>query len=851
MRKKTLLVFLLCLIIIGFVPSSSVYASIDKSISYTEAHSGSWVEDNSIYGDNINTSGGDLQTDADPGFIERGFAKLIISIGDGIRSLLGEELTITRIIYGRVKMGNDAAKINHFSFELEKGNVYGIVGSIGYNILRTLLFSACACIMMYYFVKASYSNSAKTRDQLKGNLSHFIIVLGFLVIMPQLIDVLIYARDLMLHYAGNAFSSTSSTLLRSHGMETNSDVVGNFVLQYRQIADDCKTFTNAAMYLSVTILSIFFAFSYVTMAVSTMIVFMFFPVFVMLSFQDKQLLNSWFKYMFSSIVTPLIDCILLYVPMMSVAIGAPTVVQFFICMSILPSRGVIRQLLGVGRSMGSEMLGVGAMMAAGRLVSSGAKGVMSNVRGFTGGVSSAHSDRRRAKLHDRLGKIDESTYDNGVASENEDFSPSNPNANNLLNNLNSTGDISESSVATTASTNFRRPDATLTQAQYGKDATSFEGAERNAAYADFANYKNFDDREISSHLTDQQKADFYRQRARRTIAKSSTRLVGGLAGGLAGGALGASGSMFLGTTAMAMMAGTGFVVGNAVGGAVGEQAGNLAMASGEYAGQKVQQIGSTAAVVTTVTTMNDRLNGQWADNEAQIYKLEPNTKELNNINANLDAYAPIPEQQPDTKLGQLRNRIENEVGQAGSNVTEQPTSSNAPTTRPSFANRTMLKNKKISKGSSANVHIKTSTKVARSQVISAHSSSPSQVTNEIPINPEPSFNSRYEQTQAELNEKAQSLNVIVQMNSNVIKETLSQNFKPNNVKVQQKIAEMKQNGCTFDDKYMKKRAVFQVTAEELYDKIPALKEKNIEMVDLRQQLKEINARRNTNSNGRK
>lgn len=359
------------------------------------------TQDDSIYENAVDTSeeNQDIKIKK-PGRVEKYIAELFRNIGSGVINLLQENVGISldSIIYGRVGSGQPN-KVNIFAFELRKGNPYGVAGAVCYSLIRGMIFAFLGIQFAAALAKAAWTGqTAKSREEIKSMFPAMILKFTILMLMPYLLDVAIYVRDVVLYgikdvtgqmVTGGATLSMSKAFLVS--------------------AERSGTFIDALMYLGTVALSIYFMFLYVALAMDMLICFVAFPVMCLLHNQKRDLFHGWIMSIFSNILTPVIDAMLLLIPlltslMLSDTIRGVSIIQLIMCLLIIPARGRMKSLLGVQSNERNGFLGAMAMMALARAAVGGVK------RGF-GKAGEMLGDIKKSRTEGELADIDREEED--------------------------------------------------------------------------------------------------------------------------------------------------------------------------------------------------------------------------------------------------------------------------------------------------------------------------------------------------------------------------------------------------------------------------------------------------------
>lgn len=319
-----------------------------------------------------------------------------IQIANALYSLLNMlGASLDNLIYGRL-----VSDVALFTFGLENGNVYGIIGSIIYNILRGISLLGCMTVFMANISISSYKQGRVAWDKLKESITIFLTAALLLVMMPYFLDVGLFVRDNVLYILAN---EAGKTLF--------GDSSTSIIAILRDAADE--SFLNSIMYLGSVILNIYFMLSYVGVALAMLIDFILFPFVIIKSFfDDRQALSNWVWEMVSCALVPIIDATLIMVPVyigvFASRVGlsgkslAVAMLQILICASILPARDLARRTLGM-QTNPLERAGLGASAFVGAMA---ARGIGNAVHGISEDRSNAKADENNAQMEDELAQLD-------------------------------------------------------------------------------------------------------------------------------------------------------------------------------------------------------------------------------------------------------------------------------------------------------------------------------------------------------------------------------------------------------------------------------------------------------------
>lgn len=395
--KKTV-----CILAVALCMANITYGIVESSTIVAQA--GGFVDKNSgIYKTGNDTQKTENATTKEAKWLEKQFITLLRGPGD---ILLGLEeswgMTMDNIVYGRIAHSGT----NYYGFELVKGNPYGIVGAYIYNMFRLICWVMIWCIFMGQLVKGLiFGNSAKTREEAKSSLDKFIMISLFLYLMPYVVDLMIYIRDVFL-YLINLIASTVSM--------TGSD--GAAVGLEKGIADIFSGMADnswiwAVVFSASTVLALYFSYVYVGVALGMTIYFCLFPMVCVMSYTDKNLLNNWFKNVLSALLVPIIDSILLLLPVTvyNVVYGQGVhilagLLTLMICMMLIPTRRTVGQILGL------NMGGIGAVAGAamGALALARSAGAMGKaIKEGREHRANARAANEEADMLEKMGAADE------------------------------------------------------------------------------------------------------------------------------------------------------------------------------------------------------------------------------------------------------------------------------------------------------------------------------------------------------------------------------------------------------------------------------------------------------------
>lgn len=348
------------------------------------------------------------------------------------------------LFLGRVGSGGSVTT-NLFGFELVDGNIYGIAGSLFYTILATVAGYGLVIRAAGSIAGAAWSSgSGESRQKLKNSILYCAGGFLLIILMPYLVYIVEYARDILLYYCLKICENISSINLNllegGHGsylvggsldgiasdFMSASIICGRAVIgsnvgsSYNPLLARAFDFTSGTLldtllYDGSVILLVIFMFIYISLAFDTMFTFATFPISYI---RGKQALNEWIEHMIANLLTPVMDIMIMMVPLMLGSMSMTSVsnyllvnlLQIVLCFTYFSMRSSMRARLGLRSAQSSEGAGLGGMMmamGAFRMLGNGVNGLVSTVSGLASGSSSDFAaadmmDAQQAGLNNEL-----------------------------------------------------------------------------------------------------------------------------------------------------------------------------------------------------------------------------------------------------------------------------------------------------------------------------------------------------------------------------------------------------------------------------------------------------------------
>lgn len=403
--------FLLC---ISFTSLSLFAPSIQAEASWVNRGEGSIYDRGDSFGHGV----GDLNEDDaaeeaenDEGtnffidMINKVICWILSNIGNMLFSILdGIGASLDQLIYGRLVTDTPL-----FSFDLSTGNVYGVVSAAMYSILRAIAVVMMIVVFMGKISVSAWKSGAFAKSSLRDAFGGFIASALLLALMPNLVDLALFIRDVVLYLIGTTGatslfgSNSSSSIIAVLGAAANENIV------------------SALIYIAAVVLNLYFLLGYVGVALAMTVDFVLFPFVVIKSNYDKSAIGNWLTEMLSGMVVPIVDAILIMLPSFlgiyassldAIDSFGVAVVQVIICYLIIPTRAAARNILGL-RVNPLESSG---LFAAGALGMAAAKGLKNAIQEGKETRKNAASDQESAEMEDDLAKLEKEEADGSVAS---------------------------------------------------------------------------------------------------------------------------------------------------------------------------------------------------------------------------------------------------------------------------------------------------------------------------------------------------------------------------------------------------------------------------------------------------
>ncbi len=273
--------------------------------------------------------------------LEAAISLLLRFTAGGLLSKMSDDfdMTVESVVYGRVGTGGN----NFYQFGLEDGNIYGAVGSILYALLRNVIFALFAIQFVYMLGSYLLKGTGKGRADLKGTLYNFLLMFAMLYAMPIIVDIILFVRDAIL----KLFVTMTAQVTGSYKIGITDQVM--------VMCSEDLSIASTLILLCMLGCGIYFAASYLRIALQELYLFGVFPVVAYRSFSDRQIFNKWVGHFVTALFVPVLDAVGLWLVVLVQSMGSsgsephsgPIMLALIVYMAIIPCRNAICQLFGM------------------------------------------------------------------------------------------------------------------------------------------------------------------------------------------------------------------------------------------------------------------------------------------------------------------------------------------------------------------------------------------------------------------------------------------------------------------------------------------------------------------------
>ena len=352
----------------------SLLVALSPALSGRAAASsyGSWIQDSDayreFYGTSRSTPTGSGAAEDDENFLIKALAALIHYVGAKMSASdksSDADLTIDGIIMGKVAQPGG---VSYVSFDLSAGNVYGTTGATIYVIFRGLAYSGMIIVFAWLLLRALVNASPKAREELKAGCSAIVVNFSLIYLMPQVIDLAIFLRDVVLVRILTAMGSrTSITDALEAAYQSN------------------KSLITAVVYTAAVAAGLFYLKDYVSIAIQQTVLFGFFCAFTVMGVLKKKFLSDWCNMFFSNLLVPVVDLACIMMPYSALKVFgsggrrisfAQSLIILFMVWSARAARVQMMRLFGsvTGSPAGRGLAGLATMAQLARMAHRRARG---------------------------------------------------------------------------------------------------------------------------------------------------------------------------------------------------------------------------------------------------------------------------------------------------------------------------------------------------------------------------------------------------------------------------------------------------------------------------------------------
>lgn len=359
--------------------------------------------------------------DKKPNVVEKALSEILVGIGNAVNHALtgnGIDASTEGVILGNVTKANGAGVPYFFVFDLTDNNVYGTIGAIIYAVMRSVMMGFLFLIVLISLVKVMWSSQAgRDLSDFKGVVYAAIIAMVLLFLMPQIIDWLCYIRNALQVVVYNMMTGTTSGVSNNYsvsgGVFTNGQSMTSMLYMYWEMGTKPGTgefdpkyahsLADGIVYFAFCFIPFIYMISYVKIAIEQTILFGAFPAICVLSVKNKQLLSNWLTAFITNIFIPVIDLVMIMLPMMLKKLiglkgggGSPFLLSIILIITMtaaIPARNKLLQVLGNAFGVQMGGFGFGALAGIGTMAFGAARDLFGGLRGSGSGGGSGIGDK--------------------------------------------------------------------------------------------------------------------------------------------------------------------------------------------------------------------------------------------------------------------------------------------------------------------------------------------------------------------------------------------------------------------------------------------------------------------------
>ena len=258
-----------------------------------------------------------------PGTFEKAIAQ---PIGNGAFNLYrwmmhwNIDVTMDGLVFGRLSP-TYRGTVDFTHFGMEPNNPYGIVAASAYYVLRRIFLGVLPVIMMAILLRQLFYNGQKGRAMLKEALSNFVWVIALSFVAPYLIEICILIRDGVLKYTSLGMGAILDAAGIGNGM--GSSIIGLIYPTYKKT----PSLLNALIWAASVGSGFFYLATYIQIAMLLTGCVAILPIVLFISIWNSKILKDWWNVFFPNLCVPLIDLILLQLPMVLLLVFKKNIVD--------------------------------------------------------------------------------------------------------------------------------------------------------------------------------------------------------------------------------------------------------------------------------------------------------------------------------------------------------------------------------------------------------------------------------------------------------------------------------------------------------------------------------------------
>ncbi len=407
-KYRTIKRGLFLFIMLFFILSVPIKAKAETQVisSY-----GSWIQGtnayNRVYGKVDSQDHTSIEEIGDPNWFDVLLGSALAYLGDFIDYWIAGpfHMQTDEIILGRLTEG---VTMNMYAFELVAKNPYGLTGAAFYKVFRNMAYMLLGIVFIAILIKTAIDQTPRALSNMKNDIYAMVIIAIVLAIAPQLIDIMLFLKDLIMTmilgivYGSTKIDTVSITAYFREMFFGNADTG----------VEGTKSLANGFLYLTSTFIGLRYGINYIKIALKQTALFIILPIVLLLAIFNKNIMRGWSRRFIPNSFIPAIDLGLLMIPVVYAKVTSlymsntlagtaaadydllSGIIQIIMMFSLIPIREMVLEVFDAipdrARPQGGAAGMVAALMASQvlrNMMSGGGKGAESTAASAADGAS--------------------------------------------------------------------------------------------------------------------------------------------------------------------------------------------------------------------------------------------------------------------------------------------------------------------------------------------------------------------------------------------------------------------------------------------------------------------------------